>query len=204
MNLSIVRATWLFAFLLSILLAGRSSYAFEENGRSFGLFVGGALSRSFSSVEQSGVNAKLDGWGNFAEVGLDLPFSRDFGFTPSVEIGESQLLNKYRSDSYLDQTKIKSRAVRGLFFLKGFSAGGSYRQMDIDVKTVSTTSGASSAALSGTGYSYFVGYSFTYRNALRASAEVESAHFQGSNFKLEDLSVGLRLQILLNGVLGGN
>lgn len=188
--------------VLAFILAPTFAHAARDAGREFGVFFGGGLSRQFSKIEQPSVDAKLNGWSNFAEVGIDLPFTDHIGFSPSIEVGESELLNTYRSETYLDQTTMHSQSARGLFYYNGFELGGSYRKLKFDLRTVSSSTGSSSASVSGNGTSGFVGYSFTYRGVLRAGAQLEVTQFSNDNFKYTDTSVGLRLHLLLGGILG--
>jgi hypothetical protein len=172
--------------------------------RDFGPYVGGSLSKSWSTVTQPGVNATLNGWGNALEVGLDLPFSENFGFNAGVEVGQKELRNVAQSSTYLDDTKINSKAVRGSFFYKSLYLGGSYQKVGADLTTISTTSGASSAHVDGDGTSYFAGYSIMYKNLLRANIEGESTQFNATGFTYSDYTVSLKIQFLIGGFLDHN
>lgn len=169
--------------------------------RNFGPFFGVGLSKNLAKVAQPGVDATLNGWANGAEIGWDLPFSENFGLSLSGGIEQKQLRNSSQSDTYLDDTTINTKQARGLFFYKNFLLGGSYQMSGVDIRTISTSQGASTAHFDATGSSVFFGYSMAaYKGLLRANIEVESARFTSPGFSYTDYSAGLKLQLLLNGL----
>ena len=172
--------------------------------RDFGPYVSGSLSKNWSTVTQPGVNATLNGWGDALEVGFDLPFSDNFGFTVGAELGQKELRNTAQSSTYLDDTKVTSKAARGSFFYKSMYLGGSYQKDGVDLTTISTTSGSSSAHVDATGSSFFAGYSITYKNILRANIEGEATSFSSTGFTYSDYSVALKIQFLIGGLLDHN
>jgi hypothetical protein len=190
--------------LFALAIGVTSLEARANAAREFGPYISAGLTRNMAGVTQPGVNASLDGWGESGELGFDIPFTETFGFTLGAELAQRELRNSTTSSSYLDDTKINSRAARGSFFYKSFYLGGSYQQAGIDLVTVSANSGASSAHLDLTGASYFAGYSITYKNLLRANIEGESAHYASTGFNYTDYSVGLKFQILISGFLDRN
>ncbi len=188
------------SLLFSLLLIAVSQSAHAGRAREFGPYLGIILSKNFATVTQPGVNATLNGWGNSLEAGFDLPFSDTFGFSAGLELGQKEVRNSSQSSSYLDVTKINTRAARGSLYFKSLYAGGSYQQNGVDLTTISTSSGASSAHLDANGSGYFVGYSFSYRNILRAGVEGQSNQFETSGFKYGEYVIALKLQFLFNGL----
>jgi hypothetical protein len=117
-----------------------------------------------------------------------------------LELSQKELRNTTQSSTYLDMTKINTRGVRGALYYKALYLGGGYQQNGVDLTTVSTVTGSSSAHLDANGINYFVGYGFAYRNLLRASIEGGASSFETTGFKYSEYTVGLKLQILFNGL----
>lgn len=185
---------------MALILLAFGSLAHAGRAREFGPYIGAQLSKNFATVTQPGVNASLNGWGNALEAGLDVPVSDTFGFSAALELGQKEVRNTSQSSNYLDVTKIGTRGLRGSLYYKSFYAGGSYQQNGVDLTTISTTTGASSAHLDANGTGYFVGYSFNYRNLLRAAIEGQSTAFETAGFKYSEYAVGLKLQLLFGGL----
>jgi hypothetical protein len=181
-----------------ITLAGLSAVQ-AVNSREFGPYIGGGLSKTFATVTQPGVNASVNGSGENFEFGFDLPVSETFGFTAAIELGQKELRNTAQSVTYLDDTKISTRALRGSLFYKSAYLGGSYQTAGADLVAISTASGSSSAHVDLTGSSFFVGYAITYKNLLRANVEGESTNFTSPGFNYTDYTVGLKLNLLIAG-----
>lgn len=182
-----------------ILVLGATSHA-SGRAREFGPYLGGALSKNFATVSQPGVNASLSGWGNSLEAGFDLPFSDTFGISVGGVLGQKEVRNTAQSSNYLDVTKINTRGARGSFFYKSVYAGAGYDQNGVDLTTISTSTGASSAHLDANGMNYFVGYGFSYHKLLRAAVEAQAASFETTGFKYSEYSVALKLELLFNGL----
>lgn len=191
--------------LLSLVLAWVfASNVARAGGRTFGPYAGIELSKVFSTVQQPGVNANLSGWGNSADVGLDVPFTDNFGFSVDFEIGQKEIRNNAQSSTYLDDTKLNTKSARGLFYYQSIYVGGSYQTAGADLVTISTQSGASTAHVDLTGSTYFAGYAMTYKNLLRASVEGESSTFSSTGFNYTDYTVALKLQFLFSGLFDRN
>ena len=168
--------------------------------RDFGPYIGASLSKNFATATQPGVNASLNGWGNALEAGLDLPFSDDFGMSVGIELGQKEVRNISQSSNYLDVTKINTRGARGSIFYKAMYAGAGYQQNGVDLTTISTSTGSSSAHLDANGLNYFVGYGFSYKGLLRAAVEGQSSSFDSTGFKYSDTAITFKVQILFNGL----
>ena len=198
------RRSTLFAILLAtvVALAAPRAYARgDEDGRGFGVFAGFGFSRIAAHVVQPGVDASLAGWGNGFEAGLDVPFSRTFGMTLSAGIDESDLRNTYKADNYLDQTTFKSKGARAGFFFKNVSLGYGMKNLSVDLKSISTTTGASTAHLEGQGSFTYAAFSIDHRGMMRGSLEIQANTTELNNFSYTDYTVGLKAYILLGGLL---
>lgn len=187
------------ALFISASFFGFAAHA--EDGRDFGPFLGIGFSRAQARVIQPGVETNLSGWGNSAEVGLDLPFSNTFGAIVSAELNEMDLRNVYRADDYLDQTSMKSKGARAALFYKALSLGYGYRMLTVDLKTVSSTTGASTAHLEGAGTYGFAAFSIEHKKILRGSLELQANTTELNGFSYTDYSIGLRAYILLGGLM---
>lgn len=193
-------AVALLIFIATIATAS-AARADDDSRRKTGLFGGFGLSRIMATVEQPGVSTTLRGWGNAVEGGMDFSFTNSFGATVSLEIQETDLRNDYRANDYLDQTTLKSKSVRAGFYYKNLTLGGGYRQLVVDMKTVSATNGAESAHLEGAGTFGFGSFSIIHRGFFRGSLEVQANSTDMSGFKYSDYTVGLRAYLLLGGLM---
>ncbi|MES2964893.1 MAG: hypothetical protein V4760_13460 [Bdellovibrionota bacterium] len=185
-------------FILVLLLGVNAN---AESSRKFGLFGGFGFSRAFARVQQPGVETTLAGWGNTAEVGVDVPFSGSFGMIVGAEVGESDLRNTYKSDTYLDQTTIKSKGLRAGFFYKNLSLGYGTRTVAVDLKAISSTTGASVAHLEGSGSYAYGAFSIDHREMLRGTLELQANTMELNSFSYTDYTIGLKASLLINGLL---
>lgn len=188
-------------FLITIAIVFGSQEAVADGAREFGPYVGFGFSRTLARVQQPGVETSLAGWGNSAEAGLDVPFSSKLGLTIAVEIGETDLRNTYKAADYLDQTTIKSKGLRAGFFYRNLTVGYGSRNVTLDVKAVSSTTGSSAAHLEGAGSYGFASFSIDHKDLMRGSLELQANNSELNSFSYSDYTIGLKAYILVHGLL---
>lgn len=177
----------------------------QARDNDFSIFVGGGL--MIANSQATGITStpsKFVTQGYFAEGGMGVPLSRDWGWALGGEIGHLNAVNTLQSETYMEIGQMDFYAVKTGLYMKNFGAGVGYRKADLTIKSLSIETDEYIETNYGGFAPYFYGsFAVEFQKRYRAALEgiYQDATFKsgsGLEIKYKEMSVGVRVFLMFD------